>query len=370
MSTHWPPREAELTLVHADAAAAEPLRTALACECARRVTVLTDPAEVLAQVRHHVPDLIVVHGRLDEDRQRLLEDLQLEVAVGDHVPIVVITDEPDAGARLLALELGAVDVLVEPVSEDELCHRVRNHLAARLVVATLQRASAGLERQLAERDAELERRAFEQLEQLRLALVARDRATAEHGDRMARGVWMLAVATGASLETAERLRHAAPLHDVGKLGVPDEVLRKRERLTDEERREVEQHPFIGARLLGASHAPLLKLAAAIALSHHERWDGTGYPYGLAGERIPKAARIVAVVDVFDVLTHPGPHMRAWPVDRAVQELERVAGSQLDPELVRVFVRDCVPRLPHGDAGLPGGATELVIDLAERRPARP
>jgi hypothetical protein len=135
------------------------------------------------------------------------------------------------------------------------------------------------------------------------------------------------------------------LHDLGKLGLPDEILGKPGPLTQDERRTMERHTVLGARLLGSVRDPLTDLAASIALSHHERWDGDGYPFAIAGDRIPLAARIVAVVDVLDALVHERPYRTAWPIDRAIEELRRLGGSQLDPDLVRAFIGDDVATVP-------------------------
>jgi putative two-component system response regulator len=137
--------------------------------------------------------------------------------------------------------------------------------------------------------------------------------------------------------TAELLRRAAPLHDLGKIGVPDSILLKLDRLTDDEFRTIKTHTQVGARILSGSSHPLLQLAEQIALTHHEHWDGTGYTPGVKGEAIPLVSRIVAVADVFDALTHARPYKPAWPVEEAVAEIERQRGRQFDPRVVDAFV---------------------------------
>jgi putative two-component system response regulator len=153
------------------------------------------------------------------------------------------------------------------------------------------------------------------------------------GELSARIAEKLGVATA----EVELIRCAAPLHDIGKIGVPDNVLLKRGPLLADERRLSDQHPLIGARILSGSDFPLLNMAEQIALSHHERWDGTGYPLGLAGERIPVAGRIVAVADVFDALTHVRPYKQAWTHDTAIEEIVAASGTQFDPRVVSAFV---------------------------------
>ena len=170
------------------------------------------------------------------------------------------------------------------------------------------------------------------------AIEERDAYTRDHSEtvvHLARGV---ALILGMSAASVERIAHAALLHDVGKLGVPDAILLKPGRLTDDERAEMQTHTTIGATILAGSSFPILQLGEQIAQTHHERWDGTGYPRQIAGEAIPMAGRIVAVADVFDALTHSRPYKQAWPLQDAVDEIARCAGSQFDPVVVKAFQR--------------------------------
>lgn len=185
------------------------------------------------------------------------------------------------------------------------------------------------------------------------AVEYRDDETAEHTERVGVLSADIAVRLGLGGEQVRRLREAASLHDVGKIAIPDRILLKRGRLTPEERDAMQAHAALGARLLSRSSSPVLQMAAVIAATHHERWNGSGYPSGLAGERIPIVGRIVAVADVFDALTHERPYKAAWPVSQAVARIMRGSGSQFDPRVVRAFLavqrdvaRRCVPwRVP-------------------------
>jgi PAS domain S-box-containing protein/putative nucleotidyltransferase with HDIG domain len=192
-----------------------------------------------------------------------------------------------------------------------------------------------LETKVAERTRELEDARAETLQRLAVAAEYHDDETFQHTKRVGEAAAELAAKLGA--EEIELLREAAPLHDVGKLAIPDHILRKRGQLTAQEYQLMKTHAALGARLLSGSSSPVLQMAAVIAATHHERWDGTGYPEGLAGEAIPLVGRVVAVADVFDALTHDRPYKSAWSVEQAIAEIQRAAGSQFDPRVVAAFL---------------------------------
>jgi PAS domain S-box-containing protein len=193
-----------------------------------------------------------------------------------------------------------------------------------------------LEQTVAERTAELEQARWETLRCLALAAEYRDDQTYEHTQRVGRTSAAIAHELGLDAHFVELIRHAAPLHDVGKLGIPDAILLKPGFLTDAEFELVREHAAAGARILGESSSELLQLAEEIALSHHEWWDGSGYPRGLAGDDIPLAGRIVAVADVYDALTHERPYKPAWTVTESVREMRRLTGRQFDATLMDAF----------------------------------
>jgi HD-GYP domain-containing protein (c-di-GMP phosphodiesterase class II) len=193
-----------------------------------------------------------------------------------------------------------------------------------------------LEETVAARTAELEEARWETLRCLALAAEYRDDQTYEHTQRVGRTASLLAQRLGLDSEFCALVRHAAPLHDVGKLGIPDAILLKPGKLTPQEFEIVRGHAAAGARILSGSTSDLLKLAEEIALTHHEWWDGSGYPAGSCGEDIPLSGRIVAVADVYDALTHQRPYKSAWSVGDSVVEMRRLAGRQFDPRVIDAF----------------------------------
>jgi putative two-component system response regulator len=280
------------------------------------------------------PDVLVVELQLPDGDGFAL----LQMAVGAGVPVLVLTADDSATSRRRALGLGARDFVTKPLDRVEILLRVGNLLQTRRLQRAMEDRNHDLQRWVRTRTTDLEDARKETLERLALAAEYRDDDTHQHTKRVGRTAAMLAKQLGLSGDTVEHLRYAAPLHDVGKIGIPDAVWLKPGRLTDQERTMLEQHTEIGARILSGSRSPILRLAEQIARTHHERWDGTGYPHGLEGDAIPLAGRITAVADVFDVLAHPRPHKKAWPLEEAVAEIVEQAGRHFDPEVVAAFRR--------------------------------
>ena len=193
-----------------------------------------------------------------------------------------------------------------------------------------------LETKVVERTRELDEARAETLHRLAFAAEYHDDETSQHTERVGDGRRDRRPAR-LGAKQIRLLREAAPLHDVGKLAIPDSILLKPGKLTAQEYEVMKTHAALGARLLSGSHSPVLQMATIIAASHHERWDGTGYPIGLAGEAIPLVGRVVAVADVFDALTHDRPYKSAWPVEQAIAEIKHAAGSQFDPRVVAAFL---------------------------------
>jgi putative two-component system response regulator len=298
------------------------------------VRLPADPAEVERIVELDDADLVVLDLQLPNvDGFALLERI-----VRSHVPVLVLTADDTPTTRRRALGLGAKDFVTKPLDRVEVLLRVGNLLQTRRLQRALEDRNYDLQRWVRARTADLEDARRETLERLATAAEYRDDDTQQHTKRVGRTAALLAKQLGLSADTVEHLRYAAPLHDVGKIGIPDAVWLKPGRLTDHERAMLEQHTEMGARILSGSRSPILRLAEQIARTHHERFDGTGYPHGLAGDAIPLAGRITAVADVFDVLAHPRPHKKAWPLEQAVEEIVAQSGKQFDPEVVAAFRR--------------------------------
>lgn len=234
------------------------------------------------------------------------------------IPVIFVTALSDTQDETLGFDAGAVDYISKPISAPVVRARVRTHLS-------LVRAE------------ELRESRLQIVQRLGRAAEYKDNETGLHVVRMSHYTRILGLAAGYGDAEADDLLHAAPMHDVGKLGIPDAILRKPGPLTAEEWTVMRRHPEIGAAILGEHDHGLLGMARRIALGHHEKWDGSGYPGGLKGETIPIEARMVAIADVFDALTSVRPYKPAWPVERAVEHLREQSGNHFDPQLVELFI---------------------------------
>ncbi len=303
----------------------------------QHVTHVAGGAEVLALCNHVWVDVLLLDLHMaDMDGLTVIEQLVPAMRKG-RLQVIVMTEKAGERQRRRALELGVRDFIAEPVDAAEVKLRVHNALLASLLEGELIAKNAELAEAIAGRSQELTRARREVLRHLATAAELRDDETGEHTERVGRTSAVIARACGLQPDVVELLAAAAPLHDVGKIGVPDRILLKQGPLTEHERLVMQTHAWIGARILAESEVPELRLAESIALHHHERWDGSGYPDGLSGLRIPFAARVVAIADVFDALVFARPYKRAWSLDAAVSEIHAQGTRQFDPELVEVFM---------------------------------
>ena len=232
---------------------------------------------------------------------------------------------------------GASDFLSKPFDTNEVVLRIKNLLRTRYLHTELQQHNETLEAKVRERTRQLAEAQLEIFDRLAIAAEYRDDDTGQHTKRVGKLAAIIARALGQTDDQAEILQLAATLHDVGKIGVPDRVLLKPGRLTAEEFEIIKSHTSIGTEILGRSKFAILQMSGEIAASHHERWDGSGYPQGLKGEQIPLCGRIVAIADVFDALTHDRPYKKAWPLEAAIAEMKRQSGIQFDPSLMETFL---------------------------------
>ena len=287
-----------------------------------QVVSMDSAVKALEWCETNIPDLILTDYMMPEmDGLEFIARLRQKEEMRE-IPVVVVTTADVKEIRQKALELGAIDFLTKPVDGHELMARARNLLALRQSQLTLH-----------------DRAAEELVMRLSKAAEFRDPETGAHIERMARFSALIAQRLGWPTERVERLELAAPMHDVGKVGIPDMILLKPDRLTATEFSIMKQHAQFGWEILKNSPSKLVRLASEIALSHHEKFDGSGYPNGLAGDAIPIEGRIVAVADVYDALTSTRPYKQAWSVEKAVDFLKEQSGKHFDPACVEAFLAE-------------------------------
>ncbi|HEX3831489.1 MAG TPA: HD domain-containing phosphohydrolase [Solirubrobacteraceae bacterium] len=276
------------------------------------------------------PDLLVLDLHMPGlSGYEVLGQLRQMLTSEPFLPVLIVTADVSQEARRRALSLGASDFITKPVDPTEFLLRT-SHL-----LRTHQLRQA-LKDMVAVRTAELEQARLQTLQHLLIAAECRDDATGQHTIRVGRTAGLLATTMGLPTLTAAQIAAAAPLHDLGKIGIPDEILLKPGGLTPHETEVMQRHVEIGARILGGGESEHLAIAHDVALCHHERWDGTGYSRGLRSTEIPVAARITAVADVFDALTHSRTYKDPWPISSAADEIIRQRGRQFDPAVVDAF----------------------------------
>jgi putative two-component system response regulator len=303
----------------------------------RHVTGTTQSHEVPSLCAELDPDLVLLDLQMPKpDGFELMDILAPRIETAPRMPVLVLTADVTTTTRQRALSAGAGDFLSKPVEPIEVRLRIANLLETRRLELEMLGQNHQLEERVRERTDDLERARVELLERLALAAEYRDDNTQEHAQRVGRTVALLARSMGLNDAEVEVLLRAAPLHDIGKIGVPDAILLKTAPLTTEEFAVMQAHTTIGAQILSGSEFAILQTAERIAASHHERWDGAGYPCGLTGEAIPLGARLVALADVFDALVHERPYKTAWPLERAVDEIVSLRETHFDPDVVSAF----------------------------------
>jgi two-component system response regulator RpfG len=297
-----------------------------------------DPEVALGWCESNQPDLLLLDYRMPA-----LDGLEFarrfrRLPLHRDIPIILVTVVGDEPIRQAALEAGVIDFLVKPVRPRELRARCRNLLQLRQQSENVKQRALSLEQRLLSSMHEVEERERETLSRLARAIEYRDAGTSAYLERMAHIAGLIAEQLGMFEDEVRVIEMAAPLHDIGKIAIPDAVLMKAGPLSEDETAVMRRHPRIGYELLSGSQNRFIQAGALIALRHHERYDGSGYPDGLRGEEIPLEARIVAVADVFDALISPRPYKKAWDVDAALGYLYAQRSRLFDPRCVDALIR--------------------------------
>jgi putative two-component system response regulator len=302
------------------------------------VSGTTDSSQVLGLCAETSPDLLLLDLEMPQpDGFEVMEMLRPWIE-GRSFPVVALADDADHATRERAIAAGARELVAKPPRQAEVLLRIENMLELRFLQRELRRQNLLLEHEVESRTRDDRKARLEILQRLAVAAEYRDDETGEHGERVGHMSALIAQGLGFPRDQIETIRFAAPLHDIGKLGVPETVLHKREGLSKDEFEVMKRHVTIGRLLLGGTDLAILQMAEQIAASHHEWWDGSGYVAGLKGKEIPLVGRIVAVADVFDAITHERPFKHALAVEEALEEITRLSGRQFDPDVVSVFER--------------------------------
>lgn len=306
-----------------------------AFDCAAR---LIDRATTIEELRDQPVDLILIEDdeASDPGATCLIAALRAE-AEHAATPILLITAGDAGTVRRAAAAAGASDVMIQPVDPLDLRTRMTNLTALARAQRAAEHQARMMARTVEQAVAEAALREREIIRRLMLAAEFRDDQAGDHLTRVAGCAIAIAEGLGLSEEEANDIALASTMHDIGKISIPDSILMKPGALSDDEREEMKQHALRGYRMLTDSPSHLLQLASDIALTHHERWDGKGYPQGLKGTEIPLSGRIIAVADVFDALISERVYKKAWPPEKARAHLEENAGSHFDPDCVAAFV---------------------------------
>ncbi len=332
------PDDALILVVDDSTAVLDLLERILHHEKFAQVHTFSSPLDALAWTEEHVPHVVLLDIEMPEmNGLTFLRHLRARPET-EMVPVIVMTSIHRREVKLEALAAGATDFVNKPFDQLELVARVRNLCRLSTYQNMLRSSSDHLTELVSEYSRSLDESRREIIARLVRAAEFRDNETGLHVVRMSHYAMLIAREMGLPDEQVSTILQASPMHDVGKIAIPDRVLLKPGKLDPEEWRIMQSHTVHGARILEGHSSPLMQAAAEIALCHHERWDGTGYPNGLVGEEIPLNARIVAVADIYDALTSERPYKEAWSRERALAEIRRIAGRHLDPQAVEAFLR--------------------------------
>jgi putative two-component system response regulator len=302
----------------------------------QNITSVNHPKDALELLETFRPDLLCTDKQMPSmTGVELTQAVRKTHSVQD-LPIIMLTADSHEESEAEALSKGANDFISKPYKSTQIQARVRNALLNRFLALELHQSNELLEEKVRERTKALENAYIETLERLVLATEQRDDVTGQHAKRVGKLSARIAEKLGLPKGELTLIRHAAPLHDIGKVSIDNSILRKPGKLTDEEYSAIKTHVEAGVKILTKSNNKLLQLAEVIALTHHERWDGSGYPRGLKGDEIPLVGQIVAVADVFDVLMSERPYKKAWSLEQALEEITKHSGRWYSPRVVEAF----------------------------------
>jgi len=336
--SHENERNERILVIDDEAANLKLLDKMLRAQGYENLVLLNDPREVIGSYQQARPDLILLDINMPHlDGYQVMEQLK---ALNDPLlpPIVILTAQNGKDYLLRALAAGARDFITKPFDRNELLMRVRNLLDAHLAHRLIHDQKKVLEEMVQIRTEELRNTRLQVVQRLGMAAEYRDEETGNHILRMSHISALLARKIGWSEAACELMLNASPMHDIGKIGIPDAILLKPGKFEPHEWEVMKTHAAIGGKLLDGDDSDLMCMAQEIALSHHEKWDGSGYPNGLSGEAIPQAGRIAALADVFDALTSARPYKKAWTVENAVNLIRENSGKHFDPKLVEIFMQ--------------------------------
>lgn len=304
----------------------------------KNVHSTTDSMKIEEMLGEVDPDIVLLDLHMpDMDGLQALRLIRERNGEDVYLPVLMLTADMTPEAKQEGWKAGVNDYLTKPYDRMEVILRIENLLRTRQLHLQLQQQNLTLEDRVRERTRELQQAKAEILQLLGRAGEYRDDITGSHTQRVGQLSGMIASRLGMAEPETDRIRRAAPLHDIGKIGIPDDILLKPGRFEPEEFERMKSHTTIGGNILEGSSFDVLRLARVIALSHHEKWDGTGYPEGLSGEEIPIEARIVALADFYDALTHERPYKQAWTPEEAAAEIERQRGRHFDPRVADAFL---------------------------------
>lgn len=303
------------------------------------IRTLQDSRKAVEAITCDGPDIVLLDLHMPYyDGFEILEKVQKKMSPESFVPILVCSSDTSNEARERALKLGANDFILKPYDQTEMLLRVRNFLRMRFMHLALHDENVTLETRVRQRTQELMQARGEALDCLARALEYRDDDTGGHTKRVGDMSANIAHAMGLDEYDVEILRLTAPLHDLGKIAISDDLLLKPGAYTADERAVMQKHTLLGEIIIGDCSSPVLREVKEIALHHHEKWDGTGYPHGLAGEEIPITCRIVALADLYDALINTRPYKAAWEKEDALAEVKRLSGTHFDPQVVKAFLK--------------------------------